>query len=192
MPGELLLETGALVSLLDRSQTHHLKCRRAFADWTGPVVSTEAVLTEATHLLAGVQGGRAACVDFFLSGGALLVPSSTTSLQRVRKLLDKYADLPMDFADATLVALGRRARLRVRVHHGSDGLFDLPSQRPEALSYRAERLSMYITVFVQTTRSSLLARQPPYENGNAYSRQLTTVRSAFLHLHLQPNRPHDR
>jgi predicted nucleic acid-binding protein len=69
------------------------------------VVSTEAVLTEATHLLAGVRGGRAACVDFFLSGGALLVPSTATSLQRVRKLLDKYADLPMDFADATLVAL---------------------------------------------------------------------------------------
>jgi predicted nucleic acid-binding protein len=95
MRGELLLDTGALVSLLDRSQTHHLKCRRAFADWTGPVVSTEAVLTEATHLLAGVRGGRAACVDFFLSGGALLVPSSTASLQRVRKLLDKYADLPI-------------------------------------------------------------------------------------------------
>jgi uncharacterized protein len=103
MPGELLLDTGALVSLLDRSQKHHLKCRRAFADWTGPVVSTEAVLTEATHLLAGVRGGRAACVDFFLSGGALLVPSSAMSLQRVRKLLDTY--LPMDFADATLVAL---------------------------------------------------------------------------------------
>ena len=84
MAGELLLDTGALVSLLDRSQTHHLKCGRAFADWTGPVVSTEAVLTEATHLLAGVHGGRAACVDFFLSGGALLVPSTVTSLQRVR------------------------------------------------------------------------------------------------------------
>jgi predicted nucleic acid-binding protein len=105
MAGELLLDTGALVSLLDRSQTDHLKCRRAFADWTGPVVSTEAVLTEATHLLAGVRGERAACVDFFLSGGARLVPSTATSLQRVRKLLDKYADLPMDFADATLVAL---------------------------------------------------------------------------------------
>ena len=75
MSAELLLDTGALVSLLDRSQTHHLNCRRAFAEWTGPVVSTEAVLTEATHLLAGVRGGRAACVDFFLSGGALLVPS---------------------------------------------------------------------------------------------------------------------
>jgi uncharacterized protein len=69
------------------------------------VVSTEAVLTEATRLLAGVRGGRAACVDFFLSGGALLIPSTLKSLVRVRKLLDKYADLPMDFADATLVAL---------------------------------------------------------------------------------------
>jgi predicted nucleic acid-binding protein len=105
MPGELLLDTGALVSLLDRSQTLHQKCRRAFADWTGAVVSTEAVLTEATHLLAAVRGGRAACVDFFLSGGAVLVPSTAMSLQRVRKLLDKYSDLPMDFADATLVAL---------------------------------------------------------------------------------------
>jgi hypothetical protein len=105
MAGELLLDTGALVSLLDRSQTHHQKCRRAFADWAGPVVSTEAVLTEATRLLGGVRGGRTACVDFFLSGGALLVPSNATSLRRVRTLLDTYADLPMDFADATLVAL---------------------------------------------------------------------------------------
>ena len=42
---------------------------------------------------------------FLRLGGALLVPSSRASLQRVAKLLDKYADLPMDFADATLVAL---------------------------------------------------------------------------------------
>ena len=60
MAGELL-DTGALVSLLDRSQTHHLKCRRAFTEWTGPVVSTEAVLTEATHPIGfrpDAGGGR--------------------------------------------------------------------------------------------------------------------------------------
>ena len=105
MAAELLLDTGALVSLLDRSQTHHLACRQIFNDWTGAVVSTEAVLTEATHLLARVAGGRAACVDFFLAGGAILVPASGASLKRARQLLDKYADLPMDYADATLVAL---------------------------------------------------------------------------------------
>ena len=106
MGGELLLDTGALVSLLDRDQTHHAACRRAFEDWTGTIVSTEAVLTEATHLLARVHGGPASCVEFFVGGGGVLVPSTRASLRRVRRLLDKYADLPMDFADATLVALG--------------------------------------------------------------------------------------
>lgn len=38
-------------------------------------------------------------------GFCRVVPSTATSLQRVRQLLDKYADLPMDFADATLVVL---------------------------------------------------------------------------------------
>ena len=109
MPGELLLDTGALVSLLDRSQTHHLKCRRAFADWTGPV-----------HFS-------------FLS--------SMTSLQRVRKLLDKFADLPMDFADCHARRAGRRARLHLRVHDGLYGLLGLPSQGPEAISYRPEGLN---------------------------------------------------
>lgn len=105
MAGELLLDTGALVSLLDRSQTHHEACRRFFDKWNGPVVSTEAVLTEATHLLASVDGGVTASLDFFLEGGAVIVPSTPASLKRVRVLLDKYADLPMDFADATLVVL---------------------------------------------------------------------------------------
>ncbi len=105
MAGELLIDTGALVSLLDRGQTHHHPCRRFFETWQGPVVSTEAVLTETTHLLSSVAGGATASVDFFLLGGAVIVPSTPASLRRVRELLVKYADLPMDFADATLVAL---------------------------------------------------------------------------------------
>ena len=76
MAGELLLDTGALVSLLDRSQTRHEACRLFFEEWTGPVVSTEAVLTEATHLLASVDRGMTAALDFFLEGGAVIVPSS--------------------------------------------------------------------------------------------------------------------
>ncbi len=105
MAAELLLDTGALVSILDRSQAHHGKCRRVFDNWKGVVVSTEAVLTEAAHLLSRVPGGVASCVDFFVSGGAVLVPSTPSSLKRVRALLEKYGDLPMDFADGTLVAL---------------------------------------------------------------------------------------
>jgi hypothetical protein len=41
----------------------------------------------------------------FLAGAALLVPSTSASLRRCRDLVEEYSDLPMDFADATLVAL---------------------------------------------------------------------------------------
>ncbi|HEY3130643.1 MAG TPA: PIN domain-containing protein [Acidobacteriota bacterium] len=105
MAGELLLDTGALVSLLDRSQSYHRECVGVLDDWEGSLVSTEAVLTEATHLLGRVPGGRRACVEFVLAGGVVLVPSTLASLRRVRDLLETYSDLPMDYADATLVVL---------------------------------------------------------------------------------------
>lgn len=105
MAGELLLDTGALVSLLDRSQREHRAFRRFFESWTGPVLSTEAILTEATHLLGRLPGGRRACVEFFLAGGAVLVPTSAGALRRAWELIDQYANLPMDYADATLVVL---------------------------------------------------------------------------------------
>ena len=106
MAGELLLDTGALVGLLDRSQSIHQACAAFYTTWKGPVVTSEAVLTESIHLLSGVRGGGPACIDFVLQGDVAVVPSSTVSLQRCRKLLEKYSDLPMDFADSTLVVLG--------------------------------------------------------------------------------------
>lgn len=105
MAGELLLDTGALVSLLDSGQRLHRQCTELFERWRAPVVSTEAILTEATHLLGRVHGGRQACLDFFLRGGAALVPTTLTALRRCRELVAKYDDLPMDYADATLVVL---------------------------------------------------------------------------------------
>jgi len=103
--GELVLDTGALVTLLDRSQKNHRAFAQFYNDWVGPVVSTEAVLTEATHLLGNLTSGRHVCIEFFLSGGAILVPTTTASLRRSRDLIRQYADLPMDYADSTLVVL---------------------------------------------------------------------------------------
>jgi predicted nucleic acid-binding protein len=110
--GELLLDTGALVSLLDRSQKRHAAFATFFGEWRRAVVSTEAALTEATHLMGGLAGGRRACLDFFLSGGALPVPPTTSSLRRARELVSQYADLPMDHADATLVVLAEELDTR--------------------------------------------------------------------------------
>ncbi len=106
MAAELLLDTGAFVALVDRSETHHAACVSALEQWTGPIVTTEAVLTETLYLVGPEWEAQRICLEFFLRGAFLLIPSSVTSLQRVAVLMEQYRDIPMDFADATLVALG--------------------------------------------------------------------------------------
>jgi predicted nucleic acid-binding protein len=44
-------------------------------------------------------------IEFISKGGATLVPQTTGSLSRAAVLMEKYKDIPMDFADATLVCL---------------------------------------------------------------------------------------
>lgn len=100
-----LLDTGVLVAFLHRDDAAHERAVRAVRGVRGPLLTTEAVLTESMHLLGRTRGGTAACLEFFLRDGALLVPSSRAALARCRELMEAYADLPADFADATLVAL---------------------------------------------------------------------------------------
>ena len=58
MPAELLLDTGAFVALVDRDEKLHDDCVAALEKWIGPVVTTEAVLTETLYLVG--PGWRAA------------------------------------------------------------------------------------------------------------------------------------
>jgi uncharacterized protein len=102
---ELLLDTGAFVALVDRDEKLHDDCVAALEQWTGPVVTTEAVLTETLYLVGPGWRAQKACLEFILRGAFQLVPSSVKSLQRVTVLMEKYRNVPMDFADATLAVL---------------------------------------------------------------------------------------
>lgn len=101
----ILLDTGAFVALLDRSEKNHARCVDFFSSFRGRIFTTEPVLTEAIYLLGPSIKAQRACLEFILKGGATLVPQSTASLERAALLMAKYHDVPMDFADATLVVL---------------------------------------------------------------------------------------
>jgi predicted nucleic acid-binding protein len=102
---ELLLDTGAFVALVDRDERLHDNCVAALEQWTGPVVTTEAVLAETLYLVGPGWHAQKTCLQFILRGAFHLVPSSAKSLQRVTVLMQKYRNVPMDFADATLAVL---------------------------------------------------------------------------------------
>ncbi len=105
MAGELILDTGPFVALVDRSETRHRDCVATLESWAGSVVTTEAVLTETLYLVGPSWHAQRTCLELILRGAVLLVPPSLESLRRVSTLMEKYADLPMDYADATLVVL---------------------------------------------------------------------------------------
>ncbi|HET6361922.1 MAG TPA: PIN domain-containing protein [Gemmatimonadota bacterium] len=108
-----LLDTGVLVALLHRDDEAHGSVKASLEQYAGILLTTEPVLTEAMHLLGRAHGGRDACLEFFLRGAATIVPSSLPSLSRCREILARYADLPADFADATLIALSEEIRTRI-------------------------------------------------------------------------------
>lgn len=117
MANELLLDTGAFVALVDRSERRHADCVAVLEGWSGAIVTTEAVLTETLYLVGPQWEAQNVCLQFVLRGAFLLVPSSRESLERVAVLMKKYRDVPMDYADATLVALGEEL--------GTDRVFTL-------------------------------------------------------------------
>lgn len=106
MPGaDSLLDTSPLVALLSKQDSAHLQCSQALGAFRGRLFTTEPVLTEAMYLLRTHPDGQLACLDFFLRGAAVAIPMTLPRLRRCRVLVETYRSVPMDFADASLVAL---------------------------------------------------------------------------------------
>ena len=100
-----LLDTGPLVALLDRSEPDHDRVQSFMARLRGSrLVTTGAVITEAFYFLSDVRDGSASLASF-LDAIATEVRDaySAEALAAAVRLINKYADIPMDFPDATLV-----------------------------------------------------------------------------------------
>ena len=109
---DLLLDAGPFVALLDRSERNHERCVAFFRDFRGRLITTEAVLTEVVYLLGPSFSRQKPALDFVLAGGAELVPMMPALLKRCAHLMSKYSDVPMDYADATLVAVAEALGIR--------------------------------------------------------------------------------
>ena len=103
----ILVDAGPLIALLDRDDADHSRCTSALAGLTAPMVSTWPAVTEAMYLL-GARGGWPAQQRLWalvLRGDLVLSAPDEPRVRRTAALMEKYRDLPMDLADASLVAL---------------------------------------------------------------------------------------
>ena len=128
----IIMDTGPWVALIDRSEERHKECVEWLKDFKGNILSSEAVLTEVLHLLNFSPRGQSAAIDFVLDGAIMLVPASLESLKRAKRLMEKYKDIPMDYADATLISIAEDLSIThvVTFDLKDFGIYRLSSKQP--------------------------------------------------------------
>jgi uncharacterized protein len=111
MAANALIDTDAILALLDRTDLWHQPCVDAFQQLRLPLITSEAVLTELFHLVGDNRRETEAAWKFLRSGAVTMMAIGDSELPDVHELMSRYWDRPMDFADATLVHLASRESL---------------------------------------------------------------------------------
>ena len=131
----ITLDTSALYALINRRDAHHERVRRAFLADGGPYLVPVGILAEVTYL---VEQRFTHALDPFLAdleAGAFTLDCGLDDIARVRQLVSRYADLPLDYADAAVIACAERrgqrvltldAHLDVVAKEGTFAVVDLP------------------------------------------------------------------
>jgi predicted nucleic acid-binding protein len=110
----ILTDAGPLIAILDRGEEHHRACVDCLAHFTGPMLTTWPAFTEAMYLL-GEAGGWIAQDALWALAHERDIEIAEQGLEeraRMRVLMKKYQDRPMDLADASLVVLAEKRGLR--------------------------------------------------------------------------------
>ena len=129
----ILVDAGPLVALLHADDRHHDRCVRTLQSIKEPLSTVWPVLTEAMYLLSFSWQAQAALWEMVETEILAILPLDLKDAARMRELMEKYRDLPMDLADAALVRVAERERIR--------RIFSL--DRRDFTAYRPEKISRF-------------------------------------------------
>jgi predicted nucleic acid-binding protein len=108
----ILVDAGPLVALVDADDQHHRRCAATFKPLRETLGTVWPAMTEAMYLLSDLPEGQEAVWELLARGVVRLLPLDLDDVPRMRELMGKYADRPMDLADAALVRVAERERIR--------------------------------------------------------------------------------
>lgn len=107
----MLVDAGPLVAILDRGDRDHAWCVAALKTFRDPLVTVWPAFAEAMYLLGGSWQAQKALWSRLETDALTLAPLDEADAPRMRELMEKYRDLPMDLADAALVRVAERESL---------------------------------------------------------------------------------
>jgi predicted nucleic acid-binding protein len=105
-----LVDTGPLVALFDPKDSLHERCKRTLRRLRSPFATTVPVLTETFHILSPNSIGSDRLRDFVADGGMRVWYFDDLHVSHAFELMEKYADHPMDLADASVIVAAENVR----------------------------------------------------------------------------------
>ncbi len=108
----VLVDAGPLIAFFSSNDKHHESCVRALKSFKGALFTAWPAVTEALHLLSISFEAQDAVLRLMESGSLIPLELGQNEIPRIRELMRKYRDLPMDFADAALVSIAERENIK--------------------------------------------------------------------------------
>ena len=108
---KLLIDSGPLIALFDASDVYHRSAIEFIKNNHYPLVTTIASIIETLYLLDFDKNAQLDFLEWVYRGGVEIFPISNDDIKRIKELMDKYRDVPMDFADACLVYAAERLKV---------------------------------------------------------------------------------
>jgi uncharacterized protein len=108
----ILIDAGPLVALVDAGDQHHAKCAAALKELRELLATVWPPFVEAMYLLSDLPVAQDALWEMLERSALLMLPLDVSDFPRIRELMRKYANRPMDLADAALLRVAEREGLR--------------------------------------------------------------------------------
>jgi uncharacterized protein len=106
-----LIDAGPVIALFDKTDLHHHSVLKFLKKFEGRLLTTWPVITEISYMLDFNEHVRLDFLSWVINGGIEMIRLKQNDLIRIREILDKYSDLPADFADASLLTAAENERI---------------------------------------------------------------------------------
>lgn len=115
-----LIDAGPLIALFNSRDKYHKKILGFMKDYRGILTTSWPVIAEVSHLLDFNVQTQIDFLKWVKLGGVVPEAITVQDITRVISLSEKYSDIPMDLADATLVVLAERLHIKEIITIDSD------------------------------------------------------------------------
>ncbi len=106
-----LIDAGPIIALFNKNDKYHHQIKSFLKDYVGYLSTTWPVITEISHMLSFNVQTQIDFLKWVQLGGVIINDINGKDIERIIELSQKYSDVPMDLADASLVVLSEKLKI---------------------------------------------------------------------------------